>query len=133
MKVRAIIGALCAAGMVCGVAQAAEQVEVLHWWTSGGEAKAVGVLKSDLDKQGYQWKDYAVAGGGGAAAMTALKTQVISGNPPSAAQIKGPLIQEWAQQDVLVPIDGTRTFRRPSTRSSSTRARLSPHRSRCTA
>ena len=109
MKVRAIIGALCAAGMVCGTAQAAEQVEVLHWWTSGGEAKAVGVLKADLDKQGYQWKDYAVAGGAGAAAMTALKTQVISGNPPSAAQIKGPLIQDWAQQDVLVPIDSAAT------------------------
>ncbi|CAB3781732.1 ABC transporter substrate-binding protein [Pararobbsia alpina] len=109
MKVRTIIGALCAAGMVCGTAHAAEQVEVLHWWTSGGEAKAVGVLKTDLDKQGYQWKDYAVAGGGGAAAMTALKTQVISGNPPSAAQIKGPLIQDWAQQDVLVPIDASAT------------------------
>src|SRR6185312_11040500 len=50
-------------------------------------------------------KDFAVAGGAGAAAMTALKTQVISGNAPSAAQIKGALIQEWADQDVLVNID----------------------------
>jgi glucose/mannose transport system substrate-binding protein len=58
-----------------------------------------------MEKQGYQWKDFAVAGGGGAAAMTALKTQVISGNAPTAAQIKGPLIQEWASQDVLVNID----------------------------
>ena len=38
---------------------------MLHWWTSGGEAKAVGVLKSDMQKEGYPWKDYAVAGGGG--------------------------------------------------------------------
>jgi glucose/mannose transport system substrate-binding protein len=37
--------------------------------------------------------------------MTALKTQVISGNAPSAAQIKGPLIQEWASQGVLVNVD----------------------------
>jgi glucose/mannose transport system substrate-binding protein len=58
-----------------------------------------------MTKQGYTWKDFAVAGGAGAAAMTALKTQVISGNAPSAAQIKGPLIQEWADQDVLVNID----------------------------
>ena len=107
MKFRAIMGALCAAGLMSGVsaAQAAESVEVLHWWTSGGESKAVGVLKDDMQKQGYTWKDFAVAGGAGAAAMTALKTQVISGNAPSAAQIKGPLIQEWAEQGVLVNID----------------------------
>ncbi len=86
-------------------ASAAESVSVLHWWTSGGESKAVRVLKDDMEKQGYDWKDFAVAGGGGAAAMTALKTQVISGNAPSAAQIKGPLIQDWASQGVLVNID----------------------------
>ncbi|MGV2288855.1 ABC transporter substrate-binding protein [Trinickia sp. YCB016] len=107
MKFRAIMGALCAAGLLCGVSavQAAESLEVLHWWTSGGESKAVGVLKDDMQKQGYTWKDFAVAGGAGAAAMTALKTQVISGNAPSAAQIKGPLIQEWASQGVLVNVD----------------------------
>ncbi|WP_126285352.1 ABC transporter substrate-binding protein [Burkholderia stagnalis] len=107
MKVRAIMGALCAAGLMVGAvaAQAAESVTVLHWWTSGGESKAVGVLKDDLQKQGYVWKDFAVAGGAGAAAMTALKTKVISGDAPSAAQIKGPLIQDWADQGVLVNID----------------------------
>ncbi|WP_261509605.1 ABC transporter substrate-binding protein [Burkholderia multivorans] len=107
MKVRSIMGALCAAGLMAGAmaAQAAENVTVLHWWTSGGESKAVGVLKDDLQKQGYVWKDFAVAGGAGAAAMTALKTKVISGDAPSAAQIKGPLIQDWADQGVLVNID----------------------------
>ncbi|KML62405.1 sugar ABC transporter substrate-binding protein [Burkholderia cepacia] len=107
MKIRSIMGALCAAGLMAGAvaAQAAENVTVLHWWTSGGESKAVGVLKDDLQKQGYVWKDFAVAGGAGAAAMTALKTKVISGDAPSAAQIKGPLIQDWADQGVLVNID----------------------------
>lgn len=107
MKVRSIMGALCAAGLMAGAvaAQAAENVTVLHWWTSGGESKAVGVLKDDVQKQGYVWNDFAVAGGAGAAAMTALKTKVISGDAPSAAQIKGPLIQDWADQGVLVNID----------------------------
>jgi glucose/mannose transport system substrate-binding protein len=108
MKFRKIFGALSAAGMLCGavsVAHAAETLEVLHWWTSGGESKAVGVLKQDMEKQGYQWKDYAVAGGAGAAAMTALKTRVVSGNPPSAAQIKGPAIAEWAEEGSLTTID----------------------------
>ena len=51
MKVRSIMGALCAAGLMAGAvaAQAAENVTVLHWWTSGGESKAVGVLKDDAE------------------------------------------------------------------------------------
>ena len=27
----------------------ADEVEVLHWWTSGGEAAALDVLKKDLE------------------------------------------------------------------------------------
>lgn len=49
-------------------------VEVVHWWTSGGEAAAVKVLRELVEKDGYTWKDSAVAGGAGAAAMTVLKT-----------------------------------------------------------
>jgi glucose/mannose transport system substrate-binding protein len=111
MKLNKMMSALCATTFLAGIplaqVQAAEQLEVLHWWTSGGESKAVGVLKTDMDKQGYQWKDFAVAGGAGAAAMTALKTQVISGNAPTAAQIKGPLIKQWADEGVLANIDAS--------------------------
>jgi len=46
-----------------------------------------------------------VAGGGGDSAMTVLKSRVISGNPPSAAQVKGPAIQEWASEGVLANVD----------------------------
>ena len=57
-----------------GATQAiADDVEVLHWWTSGGEAAAVGVLKDDLEGKGIGWKDMPIAGGGGDAAMTTLK------------------------------------------------------------
>lgn len=80
-------------------------VEVLHWWTSGGEAKAVETLKQQVQKDGFTWKDNAVAGGGGAAAMTVLKTRAISGNPPAAAQIKGPDIQEWGALGLLTNLD----------------------------
>ena len=31
----------------------AGEVEVLHWWTSGGEAKSVAVLKDLLEKEGH--------------------------------------------------------------------------------
>jgi glucose/mannose transport system substrate-binding protein len=94
-----------AAGLtMAGLAQAGE-VEVLHWWTSGGEAKAASALKATLQSKGHSWKDFAVAGGGGDSAMTVLKSRVVSGNAPAAAQIKGPSLQEWASEGVLANID----------------------------
>ena len=85
----------------------AGEVEVLHWWTSGGEAKSAAVLKEMIEEQGHTWKDFAVAGGGGESAMTVLKTRAVSGNPPSAAQIKGHDIQEWGDLGFLTSLDGT--------------------------
>lgn len=76
-------------------------VEVVHWWTSGGEKAAVDVLRAQVEKDGFTWKDGAVAGGGGATAMTVLKSRAVSGNPPGVAQIKGPDIQEWASTGLL--------------------------------
>lgn len=96
---------LCAATMAVAFAANAAEVEVLHWWTSGGEAKAAAELKKMLEAKGHKWKDFAVAGGAGENAMTALKTRVVSGNPPTAAQIKGPAIQEWGEEGVLASID----------------------------
>jgi glucose/mannose transport system substrate-binding protein len=37
--------------------------------------------------------------------MTALKARVIAGSAPTAAQIKGPSIQEWGKEAVLANID----------------------------
>ena len=34
----------------------AGEVEVLHWWTSGGEAKSINVLKELMTEQGHTWK-----------------------------------------------------------------------------
>ncbi|MFA0656686.1 ABC transporter substrate-binding protein [Vibrio sp. 10N.222.49.C12] len=85
----------------------AGEVEVLHWWTAGGEAKSAAVLKEMIEDQGHTWKDFAVAGGGGESAMTVLKTRAVSGNPPSAAQIKGHDIQEWGGLGFLTSLDAT--------------------------
>src|SRR5215470_18349431 len=76
-------------------------VEVLHWWTSGGEAAALNVLKKDLEAKGITWKDMPVAGGGGTQAMTVLRARVSSGQPPTAVQMLGFDIIDWAQQGVL--------------------------------
>jgi glucose/mannose transport system substrate-binding protein len=93
--------------VVAGNAALAGEVEVLHWWTSGGEAKSAAELKKIMQNKGHTWKDFAVAGGGGDNAMTVLKSRVVAGNPPAAAQIKGPAIQEWASEGVLANLDAT--------------------------
>ena len=89
-----------ALSLAAGPVRAAE-VEVLHWWTSGGEAAALTVLKKDLEAKGITWKDMPVAGGGGTQAMTVLKARVSSGEPPTAVQMLGFDILDWAQQGVL--------------------------------
>jgi glucose/mannose transport system substrate-binding protein len=99
MKKR-ILGALIAAAFGAPVI-AQEAVEVLHWWTAGGEAAALRVLKTNLEKQGVRWNDMPVAGGGGEQAMTAVRARVTSGNPPTAVQMLGFDIQDWAKQGVL--------------------------------
>jgi glucose/mannose transport system substrate-binding protein len=105
-----ILTASTVAGLLLpGVANADGTVEVLHWWTSGGEAKAVGELKSAFEAQGGTWIDSPIAGGGGDAAMTALRARVIAGNPPTAVQLKGPGIQEWAREGALNDVDAVAT------------------------
>ncbi len=89
-----------ALSLAAGPIQAAE-VEVLHWWTSGGEAAALTVLKKDLEAEGITWKDMPVAGGGGTQAMTVLRARVSSGEPPTAVQMLGFDILDWAEQGVL--------------------------------
>jgi glucose/mannose transport system substrate-binding protein len=83
----------------------AEDVEVLHWWTSGGEAAALGVLKEDLAGKTIGWNDMPVAGGGGEAAMTAVRARVTAGDPPTAVQMLGFDIQDWAAEGALANLD----------------------------
>ncbi|MDO6707422.1 ABC transporter substrate-binding protein [Photobacterium sp. 1_MG-2023] len=83
----------------------AGNVEVLHYWTSGGEAAALAVLQKMMKDEGHTWTDFAVAGGGGETAMTVLKSRAISGNPPSASMIAGPEISQWGDLGVLAKLD----------------------------
>ena len=86
-------------------AEAHGGVEVLHWWTSGGEAAALNVLKEDLEGQGIAWTDMPVAGGGGEQAMTVLRARVTGGNAPTAVQGLGFDIIDWANQGALANLN----------------------------
>ncbi|MEM8951233.1 MAG: ABC transporter substrate-binding protein [Pseudomonadota bacterium] len=95
-----------ALALTAGAAKAeGEGVEVLHWWTSGGEAAALNVLKEDLEGQGIGWTDMPVAGGGGEQAMTVLRARVTAGNPPTAVQGLGFDILDWAGQGSLANLN----------------------------
>jgi glucose/mannose transport system substrate-binding protein len=109
MKSGKLLAGVAAMSLVLGfgasLTASAGEVEVLHWWTSGGEAKSVAELKKIMEARGHQWKDFAAAAGDGENAMTVLKSRVVSGKPPTAAQVKGPSIQEWGREGVLSNLD----------------------------
>lgn len=83
----------------------AAQVEVLHWWTSGGEAQAAGVFRNYWQALGNEWHDSAISGGGGGSAMTVLKSRALSDSPPDAAHLKGTELNEWANLGFLRNLD----------------------------
>ncbi len=107
MKVRfplKIMAGVAATALLAGTAWA-DEVEVLHWWTSGGEAAALNVLKLDLESKGITWKDMPVAGGGGTQAMTVLRARVTSGEAPTAVQMLGFDIQDWGAEGVVADLN----------------------------
>ncbi|NKL86924.1 ABC transporter substrate-binding protein [Rhizobium leguminosarum] len=97
----AAVAVVMMAGLSAAQAADVKEVQMLHWWTSGGEAAALNVLKEDLSKEGFAWKDVPVAGGGGDAAMTALKAMVAAGTYPTASQMLGYTVLDYAQAGVM--------------------------------
>jgi glucose/mannose transport system substrate-binding protein len=85
--------------------EVAEAIEVLHWWTSGGEAAALKVLKEKVEAEGIKWVDTPVAGGSGVQAMTVLRSRVTAGNPPAAVQMLGYNILDWAEMGVVANLN----------------------------
>lgn len=101
-----IAACLAAAALPAPPGRAADPntVEVLHFWTSGGEAAALDILRKKLEGEGVHWVDMPVAGGGGEQAMTVLRARVTAGNPPTAVQMQGYEIIDWAAQGVLADL-----------------------------
>ncbi len=98
--------ALLALSLAAGAAQAqSQQIEVLHFWTSGGEAAALKVLKDKVEADGFSWKDMPIAGGGGEQAMTTLRTRLSAGVPPTAVLLMGHDLTDWAKQGALADLN----------------------------
>lgn len=82
-------------------AAAEPSVEVMHFWTSGGEAAALATIRDAVVAQGVAWIDAPVAGGGGDQAKTALQARIAGGNPPAAMLMLGQNIIDWANEGML--------------------------------
>ncbi|WP_394691276.1 ABC transporter substrate-binding protein [Hoeflea sp.] len=63
----------------------ATELEVTHWWTSGGEAAAVAEFAKAFDATGNKWVDGAIAGGGGTARPIMI-SRITGGDPMGATQ-----------------------------------------------
>lgn len=62
----------------------ATELEVMHWWTSGGEAAAVAEFAKAFDATGHTWVDAAIAGGENARAV--MVSRITGGDPMGAFQ-----------------------------------------------
>lgn len=77
---------LAASTMLALVSPAmATDLEVTHWWTSGGEAAAVAEFAKAFDATGNKWVDGAIAGSGGTARPIMI-SRITGGDPMGATQ-----------------------------------------------
>ncbi|TDK38688.1 carbohydrate ABC transporter substrate-binding protein [Rhizobium deserti] len=101
MNIRAVAAVLAAAvAMPLGAAQATD-LEVTHWWTSGGEAAAVGEFAKAFNATGNKWVDGAIAGSGGTARPIMI-SRITGGDPMGATQFNhGRQAEELVQEGLM--------------------------------
>lgn len=76
---------MTATAIVSASSLAATELEVTHWWTSGGEAAAVAELAKAFNASGDTWIDGAIAGSGGTARPIMI-SRITGGDPMGATQ-----------------------------------------------
>ncbi len=78
-------GLLLATAVIAATSASATELEVTHWWTSGGEAAAVAELAKAFNATGNTWVDGAIAGGG-STARPIMISRITGGDPMAATQ-----------------------------------------------
>ncbi|RLK08443.1 ABC transporter substrate-binding protein [Ruegeria conchae] len=85
MKIKAALATTAA--FISASALSAADLEVTHWWTSGGEAVAVSEFaKAVNEKTAHNWVDGAIAGSGGTARPIII-SRILGGDPMAATQL----------------------------------------------
>jgi glucose/mannose transport system substrate-binding protein len=83
MNIRSLAAALAASAALPAGAALAVDLEVTHWWTSGGEAAAVAEFAKAFDATGNKWVDGAIAGSG-STARPIMISRITGGDPMGA-------------------------------------------------
>ena len=96
---------LCSVACLAATSVSAKDLEVTHWWTSGGEAAAVSTLAKAFNaKTEHNWVDGAIAGGGGTS-IPAIISRIIGGEPMGATQLNhGRQAQELIEAGLMTDL-----------------------------
>ena len=82
----------------------ATELEVTHWWTSGGEAAAVKVFADAFNAGGDTWVDGAIAGSGGVA-RPVIVSRILGGEPMGATQLNhGRQAEELVEEGLMLDL-----------------------------
>lgn len=87
---------------------ASVKLDILSWWTAGGEAEALNaVLKGFMDQNPLiKVENAAIAGGAGANSQAVLSTRLQGGDPPAVFQAQGgPDLLRWQDAGYLQPLN----------------------------
>ena len=102
-----LVKALLSATAITAAASAAHatDLEVTHWWTSGGEAAAVAEFaKAFNEKTEHTWVDGAIAGGG-STARPIMISRILGGDPMAATQFNhGRQAQELIEAGLMLDL-----------------------------
>ncbi len=119
MNIRTMTAALAASVVLPLGAANATDLEVTHWWTSGGEAAAVAEFAKAAEGAGIHWVDGAIAGGDNARQI--IISRIAGGDPMGATQLNTgrdaeDLVKAGLMTDLteLAEKEGWKDFIRPS-------------------
>jgi glucose/mannose transport system substrate-binding protein len=102
--VRTTAKLLAATALVSAAPAFAGELEVTHWWTSGGEAAAVSKLAEAFNATGDVWIDGAIAGSGGTARPIII-SRILGGDPMGATQLNhGRQAEELIEAGLLLDL-----------------------------
>jgi glucose/mannose transport system substrate-binding protein len=104
MRYRLLTAAFAASAALLSGPASATELEVTHWWTSGGEAAAVAELAKAFDASGDKWIDGAIAGSGGVARPIMI-SRITGGDPMGATQFNhGRQAEELVQAGLMLDL-----------------------------
>lgn len=109
---RKALAAVCLAACASAAATPAagtQSLQVLHWWKSASERKAVDLIAQRLGEQDVGWHDGMVPSGSGVGAGIVLRSRMLAKDAPEVAQLNGIVIRDWARLDLLQELDAVAT------------------------